>query len=57
MKRLEERIKKMTEVLRQAIVKETIQLTALYKKADFYEMGELPQATEFEPAQKTQKSL
>lgn len=47
MKRLEERIKKMTEVLRQASVRETVELTALYKKADFYEGGILPNISEF----------
>lgn len=49
MKRLEERIKKMTDVLRQAIVKETVELTALYKKTDFYEGGILPNPSEFVP--------
>ena len=49
MKRLEERVKKMTDVLRQATVKEKTELTALYKKADFYEMGKLPNISEFAP--------
>ena len=49
MKRLEERIKKMTDVLRQATVKEQVKLTALYKKADFYELGKLPDVSEFSP--------
>lgn len=49
MKRLEERIKKMTEILRQATVKETIELTPLFKKADFYEGGILPNPSEFMP--------